>query len=52
MRLLQPNRLLRRVLVSTAALVLKVGTVRMVLLAITALAMVSAWWSRLWEPLK
>jgi hypothetical protein len=39
MRLLQPNRLLRRVLVSTAALVLKVGTVRMVLLAITALAM-------------
>ena len=39
MRLLQPNRLLRQVLVSTAALVLKVGTVRMVLLAITALAM-------------
>ena len=39
MRLLQPNRLLRQVLVSTAALVLKVGTVRMVLLAISALAM-------------
>lgn len=39
---LQPNRLLRRVLTSTTALVLKVGRVRMVLLTITALAMALA----------
>ncbi len=39
MRLLQPNRLSWRVLTSTAALVLKVKTVRMVLLAVAASAM-------------
>jgi hypothetical protein len=42
MRLLQPNRLLRRVLTSTTALVLKIGRVRMVLLTITVLAIALA----------